>query len=395
MSEEIVERAVQDWDPLLPETACDYAKAFSTLRGECPVAWTDAMGGFWSVTKFKDILEVVRHPEIFSSAEQFAVPSLDLGIPWLPLQSNPPDHAAYRAPLLPFLAKRRVAEFEPTIRTEAKNLLEALQGRTSFNFVSEFSEPFAGYALCAVFDFPKEFWPRFMRWNADIMKAFPTQDAELLQSVIGDIGSYVAEEMDKRAGAKTDDFMGQLLDADINGRKLDHTDIVGYFLLLMSAGHDTSSNTLGNTIVHLARNPEHRQQVIDDPSLIPTAVEEIIRFYAPVTALGRRVVQDTELHGRQLKSGDQLAIVWASGSRDEDRVPDPDEFKLDRKTSKHLSFGLGNHLCVGADLGRLQVSIAIEEFLKKFQSFEIAGDLELVGWPRNAYTEIPLNAIVR
>ena len=124
-------------------------------------------------------------------------------------------------------------------------------------------------------------------------------------------------------------------------------------------------------------------------------MEEIIRCYAPVTALARRVVEDTELHGRQLKAGDQIALVWGSASRDEDRIPHVDQFQLDRSSSRHVSFGLGNHLCVGADLARLQLTIAIEEFLAKFESFEVPDDLQNVGWPRNAYAEIPIDVARR
>lgn len=382
----------QDWDPTDPAVAADYVGAISALRERCPVAWSDAFGGFWSVATFEGIAQVCRDHATFGSAEQFVVPNLDLGIPWLPLQSDPPAHGSYRRALAPLLTKSRTTQLEPEIRKAAVDLLEPLVSKERFDASADFAQQFAGQALCIALGFPVSFRSRFIAWNADITRAFREVDIPLLQGVLADISGYVAEESERRRKEPGDDVMSRLVEVRVDGRELTQTEIVGYYLLLMSAGHDTSSNSLGHALVHLAENPEHRARLRAQPELLPNAVEEIIRYYAPLLALARRATTDVDFGGRHIKQGDAVALLWVAASHDRSQFPDADVFKLDRPISKHLSFGLGTHYCVGAELGRLQLRIAIEEFLRAFDDFEVAGETIRTSWPTNGYLSIPMTA---
>lgn len=383
----------QDWDPTDPAVGADYIAAFKDLQQRCPVPWSEQFGGFWSAMTYDDVQTVCMNPEIFRNAEQFSVPHLDLGMPWLPLQSDAPLHPQYRAALQPYTARPKMLAMEAELRQMARALLEPLAEKGSFDGTADFAQPFAGQALCLALRFPKTFWNRFFGWNRDITEAFSTADVMLLGTVMVDISDYIAEEVEKRKGDDPgDDFMGALLKATVDGRAITQEEIVGFYLLLMSAGHNTASDSLSHAIVHFATHPEHRERLRAEPAILPNAVEEIIRFYSPLLALGRRVGQDTELGGRQLKAGEQLAVVWAAAGHDTTHLADADQFVLDRPLAKHLSFGLGPHYCVGAELGRLQLRVAIDEMLTLFDDFEVTGEPVKTTWPTNGYRSIPLKA---
>jgi cytochrome P450 len=383
----------QDWDPMDPAVVADYIGTFKGLQQQgCPVPWSDQFGGFWSAMSYDAVAEVCRNPERFRNAPQFTVPHLDLGIPWLPLQSDPPQHGQYRSVLAPKLAKKKVLELEDGVRELARTLLKPLVEKPNFDAAAEFAQPFAGQALCLALNFPPSFWNRFFGWNAGIAKAMQTADLPLLQSVLADITEYVSGEVEARKDDPGEDFLGTLLTTPIDGRAVTQPEIIGYYLLLMSAGHYTSSDSLSHAIVHLSQHPEDRARLRAEPGILPNAVEEIVRFYSPLLALGRQVGVDTTLAGQEVKAGDQVAVVWAAAGHDTTHLPDADQFKLDRPLTKHLSFGLGTHYCVGAELGRLQLRIAIEELLAHFEDFEIVGETVKTPWPTNGYLSIPLSA---
>jgi len=381
---------VSDWSPLAPDDDKTYARTFAELRNTCPVAWSEDFGGFWALLKHADITSACKRPGTFSSAPQFTVPHLDLGFPWLPLQSDPPNNVTYRSPLLPFLAKPKVAELVPQIRQIALNLIEPLRDRDSFDASIDFAQPFAGEALCQALHLPESMWAEFRRWTSSIAQAFSEGNLELILEISNAVADYVKHEAKARAEDPGDDLMSALLATRVDGRELTLTELHGYYMLLTSAGHDTSANSLGHALNHLGSHPEHRARLIEDPSLTPGAVDEIIRFYGPLIGLGRRAVEDVEVGGRTIRAGDQVALVWASAARDEDQFDQANEFILDRPATRNVSFGFGTHYCIGADLGRTQIRVAIDEFLKVFPDFHVEGDVERTVWPTQGIRSLPV-----
>jgi len=379
-----------DWSPLMPDADGSYAGTFDDLRKKCPVAWSEDFGGFWSLLKHADVAAACKDPSTFSSQEQFTVPHLELGFPWLPLQSNPPEHQNYRAPLLPYLAKSKTTSLEPQLREIARSLIEPLKGRETFDASLEFAQPFAGEALCLALHVPEESWAEFRRWTSNIVESMSTGNIELLLETSSAVAAYVEKESAIRRENPGDDLMSALLATRVDGRELTQTELHGYYMLLTSAGHDTSANSLSHALFHLANNPEHRERLIADPSITPRAVEEIVRFYGPLIGLGRRVAKDVEIGGRTLKAGDQVALVWASAARDEDNIADARDFVLDRPPTRNVSFGMGSHYCIGADLGRTQIKVAIDEFLAAFPDFELSGDVVRTLWPTQGIRALPV-----
>jgi cytochrome P450 len=367
-----------------------YAGTFTDLRKRCPVAWSNDFGGFWALLKDADITAACKHADTFSSAPQFTVPHLDLGFPWLPLQSDPPQHGNYRQALLPYLTKQKVTQLVPQLQEIARSLIEPLRERDSFDASKDFAQPFAGSALCLALRIPATMWEEFRRWTSSIAQAFSEGNLQLILDVCNNVSDYVKREAAARAEDPGDDLMSALLTTRVDGRELTQDELRGYYMLLTSAGHDTSANSLGHALNHLARHPEHRARLIEDPSLTPLAVDEIIRFYGPLIGLGRRAVQDIEVGGRTIRTGEQVALVWASGARDEDHFDRANEFVLDRPPTRNVSFGFGAHYCVGADLGRAQLRVAIDEFLKAFPDFHVDGDIERTIWPTQGIRSLPV-----
>ncbi|WP_019873368.1 cytochrome P450 [Sporichthya polymorpha] len=390
MTDESTGTKTADWSPLVPDADGTYAARFKDMRERCPVAWSDDFGGFWALTKHEDIVKACKDPGTFSSQQQFAVPHLDLGFPWLPLQSDPPDHGPYRQVLTPFLSKPRIQGFEPRLRELARALIEPLRERETFDASEEFAQPFAGEALCLALNIPEDMWSEFRSWTWNISTAFSTGNVPLILEVAASVRSYVEREIKDKTDNPGDDLMSAFLATRINGRSLTSTEIHGYYMLLTSAGHDTSANSLGHALHHLAHHPEHAARLRAEPELIPRAVEEIVRFYGPLIGLGRTCTKDIELRDRTIKAGEQVALVWAAAARDEDQFEDADTFVLDRPVTRSVSFGFGAHYCVGADLGRVQIAAAIREFLDAFSEFAPNGDVVRTIWPTQGFRSIPV-----
>ena len=211
---------VSDWSPLAPDEDMSYAQTFTDLRQKCPVAWTEDFGGFWSLLKHDDITSACKRPGTFSSAPQFTVPHLDLGFPWLPLQSDPPDHQNYKAPLLPLLAKSKVTELVPRLREIAISLIEPLRDLESFDASRDFAQPFAGEALCLALRVPESMWAEFRSWTSSIVQAMTEGNLQLLLDVSNAVADYVTRESAARTENPGDDLMSALLQARVNGQSL-------------------------------------------------------------------------------------------------------------------------------------------------------------------------------
>ena len=379
-----------DWNPAAPAVVADYMGAFAEMRAKCPVPWSDIWGGFWSLTTHRDIEHACRHPELFSNGPQMTVPNLDLGFKWLPLQSDAPDHAAYRSVLQPFLHRGHMREIEPVLRERARARLELLAAQGEVDAALDFAYPFAAEALCLAFNVSEEHWLRFRNWATDIVGAFRTVDILALQAVLADILAFVRSEVDARTADPGDDLMSALLAHRMDGRPLTEAELHGYFALLVSAGQNTASDSIGHAVNHFAHHPEHRALLRERPELVPSAVEEIVRYYPPLLALARNAAADVEIGGRCIHAGDQIAMVWASAARDETQYPASEEFIIDRPPTRSLSFGLGPHYCVGADLGRMQLRIAVEEILAAWPDFEVTGEPLMTTWPANGYQSLPI-----
>jgi cytochrome P450 len=349
------------------------------LRENTPVAYTPATGGYWVVTRYEDAREVLRQPEIFSSEAVSITPFPGKVIPG---QLDPPEHTAYRRVLAPLFGPKRMTALEHDIREIANELIDQFADKGEVELLSEFAHPLPSRLFLALMGWPQTDAPLFTEWTRAILSPDPAlapeeqqqQGQEAAQNVFG----YFAEML-QRLTADTDDVTAMLAQSDLYpGQKIENEALLHLLFELMLGGLHTVRGTLGFGIVNLARHPGQRQKIIDDPSLIPGAVEEILRLEAPVS-VGRLVMQDTTVGGIEMKAGDKVLVVLWSANRDESQFGDADQLRLDRPTvPSQCAFSFGPHRCPGSHLARIELRIALEELHRRIPNYALDESKKLV-----------------
>ncbi|GAB2458852.1 cytochrome P450 family protein [Jatrophihabitans fulvus] len=386
---------ISDWDPTSIEVRDHSDAVLARMRAECPVAWSDAFGGFWALSKYEDINYAGRHPEIFSIEEQFVIPQQDFGgIRWKPQQSDPPEHKKYRDVLQPAFTPARVRSFEKRFREFAIELIESAGRPSEIEFCRDYGRPYTGGLLCLFLGFPDSDKHQLTEWTMRTLAAAHAQDLPALSAVFQEISAYItALREDRRANPRPpgEDLMSQVLAGRVDGEPLSDPDIEGMFKQLMSAGHETSGTTLASLVHYLAENPDLQDRLRQDPGLVPAAVEEAIRMWGAVFGLARTTRCPVTLRDTTIPEGELVALLWSSAGNDEEIHPDADVFRLDReRNAKHLSFGTGVHRCIGADLARMSLRVAVEELLARTISITPAGPTSGAAWPARGIGHLPL-----
>lgn len=357
-----------------PKWADDPYPVYARLRDECPVAHSDVYGGYWILSRYDDVHFACQHPEIFSSYPNPIPASLGATGPLIPLEIDPPDHAKYRQILAPLFAPARIDALEPDVRLTINELLDAFAARGRCEFVSELAKPLPSIMFLRMMGWPQQDAGIFLEWTDKIVHGVPG-DPEASQQVREECGmalyAYFAEILDARTEERQDDIVSILLDASFGGeRPLNQFEILDIIFLLLIAGLDTTTSTLANAMVFLAEHPDHRQQIIDDPAIIPHAVEELLRLESPIGP-GRRLTQDFTMHGIEMKKDDRVLLLMGATGRDATEFPDADEVKFSRYPNRHLAFGGGAHRCLGSYLGRLELRVALEEIHLRIPDYRI------------------------
>jgi cytochrome P450 len=373
-----------DWDPLAEEAVEDPVATHAELRARCPVAHSERWGGFWTLTRYEDICAAARDTETFSSAVQ-PIPPMDFGQDGplgIPIELDPPETKKYRQLLGPYFGPRHLERMAAESRELVIGFLEPIVQRGHGELVGELTNPYPSNVLCqCLLKAPRRDWSRLKDLTLGVLKASVDGDSDAVATVGGELDAYVAELVRKRREEPLDpavDMISGLLVAEVDGRPLDDATIAGIMRLMAIAGHDTTSNALANAILHLARNREDQDRLREQPSLIPVAIEELLRLYPPVQQLARRATRDVELHGRTIQEGESVGLLWISGNHDEDAFTDPERCLIERQPNRHLTFGIGVHHCLGAPLARSELRVALEELLARTSGFELDGDTG--GW---------------
>jgi cytochrome P450 len=373
-----------DWDPIGLENTADPLAVHADLRATCPVPHSDRWGGFFTLTKHEDIEHAARDTETFISSVCHMLPYMDAGRPQLPLQADPPDHFAYRSIIQPYFARGRVRAMEPAVRRMVVDLVDDMVDEGHTDAGPRLTQPLPASVLCLFLGLPDEDWPKLGMWTLNFMRAASSGDKDAIKAAADAMLDYTRGLMEKRRDDPqdaADDVMTGLLQAELNGRPLTEDEILGYFLVLLKAGHETTTNGLGNSIRILAEDPELQDELRSHPEKLATAVEEFLRFRSPVQGLARTVKRDTVMRGTKLEVGDRVVLLFASGSRDEDQFENADQCVIDRQPNRHLAFGTGIHRCVGADLARLEIRVALEELLARTDSFRLSAPVVPSMWP--------------
>lgn len=382
-------------DPAVYADPDRYHACFAQLRREDPVHWTapDLYRPFWAVTKHAHIAEAQRQPDIFESGGRVMLATREAedriarqtGGSTRPYKgitaTNGPEHTKLRNITREWFLPRSVQTLEEKITAIARESVESMRQMSGrCDFVTDIAVWYPLRVILMIFGLPRESEPLILRLSKEVNGS---QDPELQRSasegehmlqVIGEAFKFYEEVAADRRRAPKDDLASVIANATIDGKPLTDEAVNAYYLSITVAGHDTTSASTAAGLLALIENPEELRKLQANPALIPTAVDEMARWAAPVKHFFRRATRDYVLGGKQIKAGDDLLMCYPSACRDEDAFEDPFRFRVDRKPNPHLAFGIGPHVCLGQHLAKLEMSIFFRELLAQIDSFELDGE---------------------
>jgi cytochrome P450 len=370
------------YDPSLTIPEDRMQRAIGELAARGPVVYSETHGGHWIVTHFDEVRQVLTDPETFSSYPNNIV---DAGMgKFIPLELDGAEHAAYRDVLQPLFNPSRMKLIEDEIRTISNELIDAFIERGRCEFVSEFAHELPARVFLALMGWPLADAPMFSEATQAALVGKPggteAESAQVRAEAAGKMFQYFGAVVHDRRGKPIDDtadvttiVVNSPIRLGDGERLLTDEELSRLLFLVLIAGMHTTKGSLTWGVRYLAENPDARAQVIADPSLVPAAVEEILRIEAAVFP-GRRATCDVELGGVQIRAGDQLLLAYCAANRDADHFPDPDEFRLDRDPNDHVSFSGGPHRCIGRHLARRELKIAFEEINRRMPDIALSTD---------------------
>jgi Cytochrome P450 len=346
----------QDWDPRSEAVQRDQRAAYDEMRQRCPVAYSNFLG--WSLFRHEDILRVLNDPATFSNAV-----SRHLSVPD---GMDPPEHTAFRRMIMPYFRPERVAAFEPPCREIAATLVQALLARDELEFIGDFANEFAVRSQSASLGWPPDLCTPLRLWTEKNRRATFAEDRAAMAEIAREFEGYAHELLQIRrtaADQASDDITSSLLRQQVQGRPLRDEEIVSVLRNWTVGEIGTISASLGILVHHLSEHPDLQEQLRTQPSLLPAAIEEILRIHGPLVANRRITTRAVEIGGRKIAAGERISLIWISANRDGRVFEDPETYRPDRDQSANLLYGAGIHVCPGAPLARMEMRVAVEELL--------------------------------
>jgi len=361
-------------------------EAWTRLRREAPVAWCEVPGypGFWAITKHADVVAVSKEPARFQVAPIMAIfPREQYDPDHFPfrhlLNMDPPEHRAYRALLASHFTPRAIEALRPSIEAVVDDCLARVEDKAELDFVEELSAIFPIVVIADVLGIPPADREPFFHWtNVIIAGADPDfrsgeSTTEAVERAIRELFAYFREMAEERRRRPTDDMTSVLANAKIDGRYLPDFELMSYLALVVVAGNETTRNAATGGLLALLEHPGEHAKLRANPALLRPAVEEIVRWTSPVNQFCRTPVADVELRGVRIPAGEPTCVFFASANRDEDVFADPFAFRIERQPNPHLGFGVGEHVCMGAHLARLELQCLFSALVARLEHAELAG----------------------
>lgn len=357
---------------------------FRKLRREAPVYWhEEAEGpGFWVISRYDDLKAISRNPQGFISSQGTNIQTLEPEqierMQLIMLNMDPPKHVKFRRLVQRGFTPSRVLRMADQTRARARAIVDGIAERGECDFVNDVAAELPLQVIADLMGVPQEdrhiifdLSNRLIGFEDPEFQTSP-EDA---QRASAEMWMYANQLAAKRREEPQDDLTTALISGEVDGERLTEMEYDSFFLLLAVAGNETTRNLVSHGMLQLMHHPDERRKLLEDPSLIPGAVEEMLRYSPPVMYFRRTATRDTEIRGVPIREGDKVCLYYPSVNRDEEHFEDPDRFDVTRSPNDHLSFGIGEHFCLGANLARLEIQIMFEELLRRLPDMEISGEV--------------------
>ncbi|MCU0261829.1 MAG: cytochrome P450 [Ilumatobacteraceae bacterium] len=386
-----------DYDIFDPQYVDDPYGIWAEMRSRCPIAHTERWGGSWLPVTYQHVTAMARNIEDFPSGNGVGVvpplqpteeeraeiearraagqqPLLANGVP--PISADPPLHSWTRRLILPAMSPKKVEEYEVMTRELCRRLVDGFVHTGRADAAADYAQQIPVRVIAHLLGVPPEESDTFTGWVRDVLEF--AYDEERRRHGVVAIANYLTAQIEDRKVHPGDDLLTELVHAEVDGEPVEQSVVLGMAALLLIAGIDTTWSAIGSSLWHLATHPDDRRRLVAEPELMPTAIEELLRAYSPVT-MARVLDHDVEYAGCPMHAGDRILMSFPAANRDPEVFEHPDEVILDRQHNRHVAFGAGIHRCAGSNLARMELRVAIEEWLARIPEFEIE-DPEGVTW---------------
>ncbi len=367
--------------------------SWTRLRAEAPVAHcTHYAIPFWAITRHADIVAISRRPDRFISSPRFQLlldsddPDVPHEIPTTLISMDPPLHQAFRDLTSRRFTPRRLRQMEHDLEQIASEIVEGLGENGSegeCDFVERVAAPLPIAIIAWLLGLPEGDWPLLYRLTNETIGATDSEygqpgetPEETRKRAIGETFAYFKDLLDERRKRPGEDLVSQLAAARVDGRPLAEGDLLAYYLILVAAGNETTRNATTGGLLSFVEHPEEWARLRKHESLMPSAMEEVLRWTSPIIQMARTATEDVELRGQKIRRGDTVALFYPSANRDETVFADPFRFRIDRTPNRHLAFGIGEHFCLGSHLARMELRVAFKHLVSRLEEVEIAGPVE-------------------
>jgi cytochrome P450 len=373
-----------DYDVMDREYVADPFPIWDELRHTCPVAHSQRYGGSWLPTRYEDVTTIAHDVEHFSSRQVAVIPvgpgydpavsdaNLPAGLP--PISADPPEHTWSRRLLLPWFSHRKVAEYEVLTRDLCRRLVDGLVARGRGDGAADYAQQIPVRVIAGVLGVPTDMADTFTGWVRDVLEFahIPERRDRSRTALV----TYFKGLIEERRDQPGDDLISNLLHSEVDGHPVPDEFVLGTAVLTLIAGVDTTWSAIGSSLWHFATHPVDRKRFVAEPDLRATAVEELLRAYSPVT-MARVVNEDVNFAGCPMHAGDKVLLNFPAANRDPEAFPDADTVIIDREINRHVAFGVGIHRCAGSNLARMELRVALEEWLTRIPEFRIEDGAEV------------------
>jgi cytochrome P450 len=378
---------VGDFDVMDPRYIEDPFGIWRSLRTTCPIAHTDRRGSTWLPTRYEDVTAIAHEIGHFSSRKVSVIPppaevvggegglpdpQLPYGLP--PISADPPLHTWTRRLLLPWFSHRRVAGYSAYTREICHRLLNGFAATGHADAAVDYAQQIPVRVIAHILGVPSGMSDTFTQWVRDVLEF--ADDPERRRRGGQSLIDFFSSQLGERRRNPGEDLLSELLTTEVDGSPVDDSVVLGMAALVLIAGVDTTWSAIGSSLWHLATHPDDRRKLVTEPELMPTALEELLRAYAPVT-MARVVNEDLDYKGCPMRKGDKVLMAFPAANRDPEVFDDPDTVHLDRAENRHVAFGSGIHRCAGSNLARMELEVALREWLARIPEFHLADGAEV------------------